>query len=208
MKHVEPYVITLREGGAHPILHGVFSPPTAEQIAKGDWGGTITIVPRDQFVFLEPGECDDGIWEVRRVANWLSHTTRRGPPIEDQKPNQEPPPDHEDFMRLKKWALRGTKLLREKRRRAADESRFLVIRTGVYRHDILDMLGTRDAAVARAEALSRYEKDKYHEMEIVEVMPGIGEIGGCSVRWASGSGGYHDIKPGAEVTISKWEKDA
>ena len=85
---------------------------------------------------------------------------------------------------------------------------FLVIRTGVYRHDILDVLDTRAEAVARAETLLRGEGDTYHDMEVVEVVPGVGEIGGCWVRWASGSGGYRDIKPGAKVTISKWEKDA
>lgn len=85
---------------------------------------------------------------------------------------------------------------------------FLVIRTGVYRHDILDVLDTRAEAVARAETLLRGEGDTYHQMEVVEVVPGRGEVGVCSVLWANNSGGYRPVKPGAKVTISKWEKNA
>lgn len=81
---------------------------------------------------------------------------------------------------------------------------FLVIRSGVYRHEVLDVRATRYEAILRAEALLQAEKDDYHEMEVVEVREGEGEVGGCFVRWKR-DGKYPYTKTSShEIIVTGW----
>lgn len=46
---------------------------------------------------------------------------------------------------------------------------YLVIQTGVYRHDVVGVMSSLDAAKARAEAAAAMECDSYHDYEVYEV---------------------------------------
>ena len=48
---------------------------------------------------------------------------------------------------------------------------YVIVKSGVYRHEICGVIDTMDDAIERANTLIMAEKDDYHEFEVLEFMP-------------------------------------
>ncbi len=82
---------------------------------------------------------------------------------------------------------------------------YVVIRRGVYRHEILGLCGTLDSAQALGAEAVTQEHDHYHDAEVVACelgAPGERYLGAVTSTWDNSAG--HHYERNGTFSGTKW----